>query len=116
MGPQAAHERSPQPLFLAYSNRRPEDAAFLDELQGLERRNQHFRLMATMTDMSKSARTWSGETGYVDADKLRRFIGDPAAPIYYMVGPPAMVEAMQRVLGEASIAEAEIRSEEFYGY
>jgi ferredoxin-NADP reductase len=113
---QAAEDRSPQPLFLAYSNRRPEDSAFLDELQGLERQNKHFRLMATMTDMSKSAREWSGEKGFVDAELLKRFVGDLAAPIYYVVGPPAMVEAMQRTLAGAGIAEDKIRTEEFYGY
>jgi len=113
---QAAEERSPQPLFLAYSNRRPEDAAFLDELQQLERQNQRFRLLATMTDMSKSARAWAGETGYVDADKLRRFVGDITAPVYYLVGPPAMVEGMQQTLAAAGIAEEQIRTEEFYGY
>jgi ferredoxin-NADP reductase len=113
---EAAGVRSPQRLFLAYSNRRPEDAAFLDELQQLERQNQHFSLLATMTDMSKSARTWSGETGLIDANMLQRFVGDLGAPIYYVVGPPAMVEAMQATLGAAGIAEDRIRTEEFYGY
>ena len=113
---QAAKDRSSQRLALAYSNRRPEDSAFLDELQELKRQNKHFHLMATMTDMSKSAREWSGETGFVDADMLKRLAGDLAAPIYYVVGPPAMVEAMQRTLGGAGIAEDMIRTEEFYGY
>lgn len=113
---QAAQERSPQRLFLAYSNRRPEDAAFLDELQVLERQNRNFRLLATMTDMGKSARAWSGETGHVDADRLKRLVGDLAAPIFYVVGPPAMVEAMQRTLADAGIAGDRIRTEEFFGY
>ena len=72
--------------------------------------------MATMTDMSKSAREWSGETDFVDADMLKRFVGDLAAPIYYIVGPPAMVEAMQWTLDGAGIAKDKIRTEEFYGY
>jgi ferredoxin-NADP reductase len=113
---QAAHDRSPQRLFLAYSNRRPEDAAYLDELQELVQRNQQFRLTATMTDMGKSARVWGGETGLVDAASLKRLVGGLPAPIYYIVGPPAMVEAMQGMLGAAGIAEGEVRSEEFYGY
>jgi ferredoxin-NADP reductase len=113
---QAAEERSPQALFLAYSNRRPEDSAFPDELQGLERRNKHFRLMATMIDMGKSAREWSGERDFVDADMLRRLVGDLAAPIFYIVGPPAMVEAMQWTLDGVGIAKDRIHTEEFYGY
>ena len=113
---QAAEDRSPRRLFLVYSNRRPEDAAFLAELQQLERRNKSFHLMATMTDMSKSAREWSGARGHVDAERLKRFVGDLAAPIYYVVGPPAMVEAMQGMLTGAGIAEDSVRTEEFYGY
>lgn len=113
---QAAEDRSPQRLFLAYSNRRPEDSAFLDELQQLERQNKHFHLIATMTDMSKSAREWRGKTGFVDADMLKGLAGDLAAPVYYVVGPPAMVEAMQRTLAGAGIAADRIRTEEFYGY
>ena len=113
---QAGQDRSPHRLFLVYSNRRPEDSAFLAELQGLERQNNNFRLLATMTDMNKSARKWDGETGLVDAHLLQRFVGDLAAPIYYVVGPPAMVGAMQETLKQGGIAAGSIRTEEFYGY
>jgi ferredoxin-NADP reductase len=113
---QAARDRSPQPLLLLYSNRRPEDAAFLGELQDLERRNKNFRLVATMTDMASSAREWAGETGFVNADMIKRHAGGRIAPVYYVVGPPAMVMAMQETLRGAGVAEDDIRSEEFYGY
>ncbi len=113
---QAAQEGSPRRLALIYSNRRPEDAAFLAELQQLEERNRNFRLFATMTQMDKSARPWSGETSLVDAELLQRCVGELAAAVYYVVGPPAMVEAMRQTLGHAGIAEEDIRSEEFYGY
>ncbi|MGH8679081.1 MAG: FAD-dependent oxidoreductase, partial [Burkholderiales bacterium] len=113
---QAAKDRSPQPLYLVYSNRRPEDAAFFAELQDLERENRNFRMLAPMTDMSKSARKWDGETGLVNADLLKRFVGGLAAPVYYVVGPPAMVKAMQETLSQAGVDGEDIRIEEFYGY
>jgi ferredoxin-NADP reductase len=58
---QAAKDQLPQRLLLLYSNRRPEDAAFLAELQQLEQQNKNFRLVATMTEMSKSSRPWEGK-------------------------------------------------------
>jgi ferredoxin-NADP reductase len=113
---QAARDWSPQRLLLLYSNRRPEDAAFLGELQELERQNRNFRLVATMTEMTKSARAWGGETGFVSADLIKREVDGLVAPAYYVVGPPAMVVAMQDTLGRMGITGDDILTEEFYGY
>jgi len=113
---QAAKDWSPQPLYLVYSNRRPEDAAFLAELEELARDNRNFRMLATMTDMSKSARKWDGATGLVDSALLKRFAGGLVSPVYYVVGPPAMVKAMQETLSQAGVDGEDIRVEEFYGY
>jgi ferredoxin-NADP reductase len=113
---QAANDRSPQPLVLLYSNRRPEDAAFLGKLRELERRNRHFRLLATMTEMGKSASGWAGETGVVNAHLIGRAMNGLAAPVFYVVGPPAMVAGMVDTLRSAKVAEDAILTEEFYGY
>lgn len=113
---QAAKDQLPQRLLLLYSNRRPEDAAFLAELQELEQRNKNFRLVATMTEMNHSTRKWDGATGFVNADMVKRCAGELAAPVCYVVGPPAMVVAMQDVLSRAGVAEDNVRTEEFYGY
>ena len=113
---QAAKDELPQRLILLYSNRRPEDAAFLTELQQLERRNENFRLVATMTQMSKSSQPWKGETGLINENLVKKVAGDLSAPIYYLAGPPAMVEAVRQTLNPASIDDDDVRSEEFYGY
>ena len=112
----ATKEQLPQQLVLIYSNRRPEDAAFLAELQGLERQNTLFRLVATMTQMSKSTRSWTGETGMIDEDLVKRVSSQLASPIYYLAGPPAMVEAVRQTLNHAGVDDDDIRSEEFHGY
>ncbi|MEN3294590.1 MAG: hypothetical protein V7642_3843 [Burkholderiales bacterium] len=113
---QAAKDRLSQRLLLLYSNRRPEDAAFLAELQQLEQQNTNFRLIATMTEMSNSGRTWEGETRLIDEDLVKGTIRDLSAPIYYLVGPPGMVEAMRQTLNRIGVDDDDIRSEEFFGY
>ncbi len=113
---QAAHGRSAQRLALVYSNRRPEDAAFLAELQQLQSDLRSFRLLATMTDMSRSAVQWPGETRLLDAELVTRPAQDMPRPIYYIVGPPGMVEGVRSALAQAGIDDKDIRSEEFYGY
>lgn len=113
---QAAQDELPQRLVLIYSNRRPEDAAFLAELQALEQRNHDFRLVATMTQMDQSTRPWTGEVGKIEERLLKRVTGELPAPIYYLAGPPAMVEDMHRVLNLAGVDDDDVRTEEFYGY
>jgi ferredoxin-NADP reductase len=38
------------------------------------------------------------------------------APIFYVAGPPAMVEAIKQVLSRIGIDEDDVRSEDFVGY
>jgi ferredoxin-NADP reductase len=111
---QAARDGSPQQRVLLYSNRRPEDAAFLAELQGLE--SPHFRLLATMTQMSASAQPWAGATSLIDTELLQRAATGLGAPVFYVVGPPGMVEGLHQTLQAAGIDDDDIRSEGFYGY
>jgi ferredoxin-NADP reductase len=113
---QAAHERSDRPLVLLYSNRRPEDAAFLDELDALARARPTFRLLATMTEMSKSSCPRDGETRLIDAALVQRAATGLPAPIYYLAGPPAMVDGVRHTLAAAGIDDDDIRAEEFHGY
>jgi ferredoxin-NADP reductase len=113
---QAVHDRTPRRLFLFYSNRRPEDAPFLDELLALEGEAAALRVIGSMTEMHRSRRRWQGEMGYIDGEMLGRYLGDLAAPIYYSAGPPGMVAAMRSVLTGVGVREDDIVTEEFSGY
>lgn len=113
---QAAKDKPPQPLYLFYSNRRPEDAPFLDLLTALPAENPNFHFIATMTAMAKSRRQWAGEKGVIDREMVLRQVPELVGPIYYIAGPPAMVAAMRQMLASAGVDEDEIRTEEFSGY
>jgi ferredoxin-NADP reductase len=113
---QAAYEWSPRRLSLLYSNRRPEDAAFLEDLRALEQRNPNFRLIATMTRAGESGRGWDGETGLVDERKIRKASAGFVDPLFYLAGPPDMVESVYEVLENMGIDSGDIRVEEFHGY
>lgn len=113
---QAAHDHLPQKLYLFYSNRRPEDAPFLDALRSLETANANFRFVPTMTGMERSKKAWNGEKGVIDREMLRRHLESLQGPIYYVAGPPAMAATMRKMLVSSSVDEDDIRSEEFAGY
>jgi ferredoxin-NADP reductase len=112
----AARARLPHRLFLFYSNRRPEDAAFLDELQTLQRDNARYTFIGTMTAMEQSHRTWRGETGPLTPAMLGKVLADAARPIYYVAGPPGMVSGVHVMLHAAGVTNDDIRTEKFAGY
>lgn len=112
----AARQRLPHRIFLFYSNRRPEDAPFLEELTALERENPNYRLIATMTKVEESRRPWRGETGSITRDMLARYLKDAASAIYYITGPGGMVAGLRTVLQSAGVDDDDVRTEEFTGY
>lgn len=112
----ATHRALPHSMHLFYSNWRPEVAAFLPELQDMQRTNPNYRLIATMTEAEKSAQAWPGERGIITRELLERHLADLMEPIYYLAGPPAMTIAMVDMLADLGIDDDAIKSEEFYGY
>ncbi|MBS0169569.1 MAG: FAD-dependent oxidoreductase [Nitrospira sp.] len=112
----AAIEGLPQRMLLFYSNRRPEDAPFLEELQALQQQNSRYTFVGTMTEPQKSARPWKGATGFIDNALLSKYLTDADSPVYYVVGPPGMVTALRAMLKAAKVEDRDIRTEQFSGY
>lgn len=113
---QAAHLKLPHRIVLFYSNRRPEDAAFLTELQALQQTNPNYTLVATMTDMKDSKQPWSGETRKIDAELLEKYADATKNAIYYITGPPGMVKGLQSMLSGTGVSRDDVRVEEYTGY
>ncbi|MEO5760432.1 MAG: FAD-dependent oxidoreductase [Mesorhizobium sp.] len=101
-------------LFLFYSNRRPEDAAYLRELQELAEQNPSFTLVATMTEAA--AGSWTGEAGRISHSMLSAHVDDLQVPVYYISGLPEMASAMKTMLGRSAVSEASMHAEEFTGF
>ena len=119
----ATHGSTAHRILLFYSNRRPEDAPFLDELRSLEQRNPRFTFVPTMSQAGRSDRAWQGEKGHIDADMIGRHLGQaiagagaPGGPVFYVAGPPAMVAALRAMLNAAGVDDDDLRTEDFAGY
>jgi len=112
---QTAKDGQRRSLYLFYSNRRPEDTAFLGMLRDAST-DSGLHVIPTMTGMKESGRGWAGETGRIDRRMLLQHVPELQGPIYYLAGPPSMVTAMRRMLTSATVDEDDIRTEEFSGY
>lgn len=104
---QSARDGMPHRITLIYSNRRCEDSAYLEELRSLAAARGNFTLVTTMTEAGGR---------FVDAAMIEEAARGLPAPIFYVAGPPAMVEAMKGELEKAGVEDTDVRSEEFFGY
>ena len=106
-------EGLPHRVTLVYSNRDRESTAFFDELQAMDRENENIRVVFVMTDDPE----WEGERRRVDADVLGVHLeGELGDYVYIAAGPPGMVDAMESVLSEAEVPEAQVLVQRFAGY
>jgi len=110
----AAHERSPQKLYLFYANRDLEDTAFLEELEGLAAQNRCFTLIPTLTRLKSPG--WPYENGHIDQGLLTRYLQGLDGPMYYVAGPSGMVGAMTALLHRSGVSDDDIKTEEFGDY
>jgi NAD(P)H-flavin reductase len=92
----AIQERFGNKLYLFYSNREADDAAFFGELQGMAAQNPNFTLVPTITrDKSLS---WPHEKGHISRDMLKRHLHEVSGSICYIARPSGMVTPMTGLL------------------
>lgn len=100
-------------ITLVYSNRDQFSTAYLDELKVLATQIPNFKLILTMTEDPN----WQGEKRRIDAAFIKDYFGNNLnGYAYFVVGPPPMVEAVQKALEEAGVDSVNIKIENFTGY
>lgn len=112
----ATEKKLNQKIYLFYSNKRPEDAPYLDELNSLEKLNPNFKMIAIMTQAASSKTVWTGETGHISIELLNKYLANIIRPIYYLAGPVGMVQSLHKMLKDSGIDKNDIKIEEFTGY
>jgi ferredoxin-NADP reductase len=101
-------------LFVFYANATRARTAFFDDFRAWSANNANLSFVPTLT--VESPKEWEFEMGKLDRQMLSRHLSDLNAPVYYVVGPPAMVAAMKELLDDIGIDELQVKSEDFAGY
>ena len=110
----ATQERLSHKLYLFYSNRDAQDAAFLEDFEALTAQNPNFTLIPNVTRLISP--TWLYEKGPIDRGLLTRYLLGLNGPVYYVAGPSGMVAAMTTLLHCAGVSDDDIKTEEFGDY
>lgn len=106
-----ARSGDPRPIVLVYGNRAADQIVYRDELDALAKREN----VSVVHVLSEPPPGWTGLVGQLDAERIRAQFAFPDARewIYFVCGPPAMLEACERALIALGVPPAQIVSERF---
>ncbi|WMJ73719.1 ferric reductase-like transmembrane domain-containing protein [Cytophagaceae bacterium ABcell3] len=97
-------------ILLIYANNTIEDITFYEELEELKKKLD----LTVVHVLTTPPEGWEGETGFVTPDLLdRHFPEDKEQRMYFLCGPPVMMNAVERALLKVKVPYENIEQEEF---
>jgi ferredoxin-NADP reductase len=103
-------------IVLLYANRTEKDIAFHDDLDGMQAENSSLKIVYTVNEPIDRA-AWKGRIGFINSEMVKQEIPDYCRRIFYVCGPPGMVESIRLLLSnDLKLEEQQIKWERFSGY
>jgi ferredoxin-NADP reductase len=110
---QSAGRMPGQERVVFYGSMTVDGIVYKDEFDRFEQAIPRLRVVHVIT---KPEPTWKGYGGFITAGIVRAELSDPSLWTYYVVGPPPMITAMDKVLEQLEIPQGHIVVESFAGY
>lgn len=118
----ATDKQLPLKIVMFDSNRNEQNKLFKDEFDEWVNKNMNLKIVYTITDEDGEklpSSAWTGERGRINKEMLNKYLNNDETDrsIFYVCGPPAMLNAMKGILEkELRITQERIKVEEFTGY
>ncbi len=104
-------------MVLFYGNNTKKDIIFKDDFDAMSADKKEFKVVYTLTSDSIDENSWHGRRGYIGADMIREEMPDYKDRVFFLCGPPSMVEILQNTLkNELAVTKDNIVVENFTGY
>jgi ferredoxin-NADP reductase len=100
-------------ITLLYGNRSENDIVFKKELEEMEKKNKNLKVVFVLNEASS---TWKGATGVIDAEIVKKTVPDYKKTVFYVCGPPPMVQAMEKLIKNLELPKTQLRLEAFTGH
>ena len=119
----ATDKQLPVKITMFDSNRNEQNILYKDEFNEWVDTNKNLKIVFAITEedgeKQSSTSSWTRERGRIDKEMLTKHLSSDEVnhAIFYVCGPPAMLNAMKSILeDELRITKERIKVEEFIGY
>lgn len=102
-------------IVLFYANKTQDEIAYKD-IFDTAKRDFGLKIIYTLTDETKLPVGWTGDKGFLTADKIKNFVPDYQNRLFYLSGPHGMVVAFEKTLAEIGVPKLQIKTDYFPGF
>ncbi len=100
----------PRKIHLLYGSRNPQDIIFREELEERARKHENLRVTAVISEPPAG---FEGFTGFINADLMKKVLGDITGKTFYVCGPEEMYTFCLPELLKLRVPQRKIRMEVF---
>ncbi len=97
-------------IHLIYGSRHPDDVIFHDELRGIEKTNQWFKMDLVVSEPPEG---YDGLTGFLDLEILQNLVGSFDGKTFYICGPKEMHHLCMEALLSHGVSRKRIKREAY---
>ncbi len=94
---------------LIWGNKTSKDIAFKDELDRMASEMQSIKIIHVMSNQED----WQGEKGFIDAEKIKKYVHDFKNTQFFICGPPIMMKNVIEDLKKLGVSKNHIHYERF---
>jgi NAD(P)H-flavin reductase len=106
----AASRNMPNKILLLYSNKTEHDIIFREQLDALNERDNVTVIHSLTKEIPEG---WKGIWGRVTSGAIIEHVDGPREKLWYVCGPPPMVQSLKEILGTLGVPEAKLRIEDW---
>lgn len=110
---EAVEKENERRMILLYANRTLADAPFAAELRAMPLKN--LRYIDVLSQEEKPSQGPLDERGYIDQFQLQKQVDNPGECVYYIVGSPSFITAMETLLDTLGVAKEQRHKDPFTG-
>lgn len=108
------YKKEKRDINLVYVNKTQDDIIFEDMFKNVKKLG--IKTDYVLSDLENIHKKWTGETGHLDTELLKKLIPDFNDRIFYISGPNSLVDSLKDTLKKLGIGSSLIITDYFPGY